>query len=57
MDKKKNKKEENIKVYMYILPKQTRTVTCYMTDLSSCHGGCPATNKITTVLTTAKTWS
>jgi len=42
---------------MYILPKQTRTVTCYMTDLSSCHGGCPATNKITTVLTTAKTWS
>jgi len=44
-------------VLMYILPAQTSTVTCFMTDLSSRRGGRPTTNKTADVLTRTKIWS
>jgi len=43
--------------HMYISPTQTRTVTCYVTDLSSRQGGRPTTDKTATVSTTARIWS
>jgi hypothetical protein len=55
------KKRQNAKTIckksVYILPTQTKTVACYMTDPSSRQGESPTTNKTATALTTAKIWS
>jgi hypothetical protein len=55
--KKKLKKLKNQNVHMYIFVTQTRTVTYYMTDMSSHQGRFHTTKKTTTVLITAKIWS
>jgi len=51
--KLKKIKKNNAHIYC----QQTRTVTCYKTDLSSRQGGRPTTNKTAAVLTTSKIWS
>jgi hypothetical protein len=57
-ERKRKLEAKNLKsVHMYILPTQTRPVTCYRTDPSSREGGCPTTNKTAIVLTTGKIWS
>jgi hypothetical protein len=59
--KEKIECKEKYKIKKYsracVLSTQTRTVTCYKTDPSSCQGDCPMRNNNTTLLTTAKIWS